>query len=52
MKKELPSQLPVAHTCNPSYSGDRDQQDHSQPGQIKKKPSTEKKGKNTSFEAE
>jgi hypothetical protein len=25
------SQAPVAHTCNPSYSGGRDQ---SQPGQI------------------
>jgi hypothetical protein len=23
------SQMPVAHTCNPSYSGGRDQEDHS-----------------------
>jgi hypothetical protein len=22
------SQVPVAHTCNPSYSGGRDQEDH------------------------
>jgi hypothetical protein len=22
------SQVPVAHTCNPSYSGDQDQEDH------------------------
>jgi hypothetical protein len=22
------SQAPVAHTCNPSYSGGRDQEDH------------------------
>jgi hypothetical protein len=22
------SQVPVAHTCNPSYSGSRDQEDH------------------------
>jgi hypothetical protein len=26
--------VPEAHTCNPSYSGDRDQEDHSsKPGQ-------------------
>jgi hypothetical protein len=25
--KGLPCQAPVAHTCNPSYSGDRDQED-------------------------
>jgi hypothetical protein len=23
------SQAPVVHTCNPSYSGDKDQEDHS-----------------------
>jgi hypothetical protein len=23
-----PSQVPVAHACNPSYSGGRDQEDH------------------------
>jgi hypothetical protein len=26
--KALWSQAPVAHTCNPSYSGGRDQEDH------------------------
>jgi hypothetical protein len=26
-KKHKPSQAPVAHACNPSYSGDRDQED-------------------------
>jgi hypothetical protein len=25
----FPSQVPVAHTCNPSYLGGRDQEDHS-----------------------
>jgi hypothetical protein len=25
----VPSWVPVAHTCNPGYSGDRDQEDHS-----------------------
>jgi hypothetical protein len=42
---------PVAHTCNPSYSGDRDQEDHglksawanSLQDPISKKPSTIKK---------
>jgi hypothetical protein len=24
----LHSRVPVAHTCNPSYSGGRDQEDH------------------------
>jgi hypothetical protein len=29
------SQVPVAHTCNPSYSGDRDQEDcSSKPAQA------------------
>jgi hypothetical protein len=27
-KKKIHSQVLVAHTCNPSYSGDRDQEDH------------------------
>jgi hypothetical protein len=25
--KKIKSQAPVAHACNPSYSGDRDQED-------------------------
>jgi hypothetical protein len=32
------SQAPVAHACNPSYSGDRDQEDHGS------KPAYHKKG--------
>jgi hypothetical protein len=27
-RKELFCQVPVAHTCNPGYSGGRDQEDH------------------------
>jgi hypothetical protein len=27
-KKSAGSQVPVAHTCNPSYSGGREQEDH------------------------
>jgi hypothetical protein len=27
-KKESQSQAPVAHTCNPNYSGGRDQEDN------------------------
>jgi hypothetical protein len=27
-KEEEQSQVPVAHACNPSYSGGRDQEDH------------------------
>jgi hypothetical protein len=27
-KNPMRSQAPVAHTCNPSYSGGRDQEDH------------------------
>jgi hypothetical protein len=27
-KKYCVSQVPIAHACNPSYSGDRDQEDH------------------------
>jgi hypothetical protein len=29
LKAVVRSQAPVAHTCNPSYSGGRDQEDHS-----------------------
>jgi hypothetical protein len=29
IKKVGTTQAPVAHTCSPSYSGDRDQEDHS-----------------------
>jgi hypothetical protein len=51
IKKEWFSQAPVAHTCNPSYSGGRDQEDHSssQPqansswDPISKNPTTKKK---------
>jgi hypothetical protein len=33
--KDTISWAPVAHTCNPSYSGDRDQKDHgSKPAQT------------------
>jgi hypothetical protein len=48
MQKTETSQVPVAHTCNPSCSGDRDQEDHCwKPAQgkilqdsiLKKKPS-------------
>jgi hypothetical protein len=47
------SQVPVAHACNPSYSGDRDQEDHGlKPAQanssqdpISKKPITKKQNK-------
>jgi hypothetical protein len=28
LKYESPGQAPVAHTCNPSYSGGRDQEGH------------------------
>jgi hypothetical protein len=28
LKEEKPSQVLVAHTCNPGYSGGRDQEDH------------------------
>jgi hypothetical protein len=28
LKKEDPSWVSVTHTCNPSYSGGRDQKDH------------------------
>jgi hypothetical protein len=46
-----PCQAPVAHACNPSYSGDSDQEDHGlKPAQanssrdpIWKKPITKKK---------
>jgi hypothetical protein len=32
-KNKPKSQVPVVHTCNPSYSGSRDQEDHgSKPG--------------------
>jgi hypothetical protein len=40
----------VAHTCNPNYSGGRDQEDQSQPGQIvretlsRKNPSQKRAG--------
>jgi hypothetical protein len=48
--KMIISQAPVAHTCRPSYSGDRDQEDHSsKPAQtncsqdpISKIPNTKK----------
>jgi hypothetical protein len=34
-KKKRGSQVPVAHACNLSYSGDRDQEDHgSKPAQA------------------
>jgi hypothetical protein len=34
-QEELRSQVPVAHTCNPSYSGSTDQEDHgSKPAQA------------------
>jgi hypothetical protein len=47
----MTSQAPVAHACNPSYSGGRDQEDHcSKPAQanslrapISKKPITKKR---------
>jgi hypothetical protein len=33
--RKIDSQVPVAHTCNPSYSGDRDQEDQgSKPAQA------------------
>jgi hypothetical protein len=28
LKNTLVSQVPMAHTCNPSYLGGRDQEDH------------------------
>jgi hypothetical protein len=48
--KMCPNRVPVAHACNPSYSGDRDQEDHgSNPAQANsssrsylKKPSINK----------
>jgi hypothetical protein len=49
--KEVVSQVPVAHTSNPSYSGGRDQEDHgwkpawanhSQDPILKKTPSQKK----------
>jgi hypothetical protein len=52
-KREMIGQVLVAHTCNPSYSGDRDQEDHGlKPDQanslqasISKHPSPKKKKK-------
>jgi hypothetical protein len=51
-KELLKGQAPVAHACNRSYSGGRDQEDHgSKPAQeivpqdpISKKPNTKKAG--------
>jgi hypothetical protein len=51
-RKKKVSQVPVAHTCNPSYSGGRDQEDgSSKPAQadssqdpISKNASQKKKG--------
>jgi hypothetical protein len=35
-KKKIKNQVTVAHACNPSYSGGRDQEDHgSKPAQAK-----------------
>jgi hypothetical protein len=28
VQEEVENWVPVAHTCNPSYSGGRDQEDH------------------------
>jgi hypothetical protein len=43
------SQAPVAHPCNPNYSGDRDQEDlgskPAQPNNLSKKKSQKKKKK-------
>jgi hypothetical protein len=33
-KNEKSGWAPVTYTCNPSYSGGRDQEDHRQPRQI------------------
>jgi hypothetical protein len=52
LKIEILSQAPVAHSCNPSYSGGRDQEDHGSKialanglqDPILKKPITKKAG--------
>jgi hypothetical protein len=47
LQQLAPSQVPVAHTCNPSYSGGRDQEDHGwkPPGQIVFETLTQRKKK-------